>query len=342
MSKNIISLSAGNQAFTSENDAMIYARLSQGDPQRNLEAYDPNILRTNAGLPEAEWDTIDRTVTGIIDKRLTFTNTLKKFGMIDTKYTIGDLLVKWYRMFDLNEDIKIDMMGDGQTNNERISYDMKAVPLPIFYKDFRIPWRFMESNKGNRVFDVPGNMLTRYARKIAEGIELMNLNGNSNIVLNGYGIDGATTHSNIKTGSMSTHWDDDPTKVYPDVLKMREALVSVGFPEDGPYVLFIPSAYNPAMQTDYKAYSDKTVKQRVLDIDGIKDVVTVSDLAATKVMLMYMTPETMEIAQAMETQTLEWQSNGPFVNNFRLMAAQVPKIYTDTNDQLGIVVYTES
>lgn len=309
-------------------------------------------LRSFEGLPEDVWKSVDGTIKDVIRHSLPFANTLRNYGMVNTNNSLGKLLKEWWTQSDVDEDANIDMMGDAETDNEEITYGINAIPMPIVYTDFRIPWRMgMTMNEpGIPSPDFDSGMVSGKTRKVAEAIEDMMLNG-SDVTLNGYSPSGATNHNDIYTGSLTDDWADasEIEHVIGDVLDIRQEQIDDGFPENGPFVLFINSRFASIFEEDYKSYSERTLKQRVLSITGIDNIVVVPDLpdenddgvSTNYVMLMYMSSETMQIEQAADIQAVEWESEGGFTEHYRVFTCQAPRVISDFNGKVGISYYND-
>ncbi len=328
--------------------------LHQGQKNRAIfnklkeNSYDINSLRTNEALPDEAWETIDNIVKRAKKPALTFTNTLENYGMVNDSRTLADVLIKWYEVAELDKDPTVSIMGDEATDNERPDWSMNALPLPVIHKDFFIPWRLSQVNEGEQMFDIPREMIFQYTRKIAETVEDMNLNG-SDITLNGYGISGATNHTDINTGSLTDDWADtgESEHIMDDVLTMKQVLVDLDFPESGPYALFIPSRFSSTFEKNFTDYYGQTIRERVLSITGIDDIVVCPDLpdenddgvSTNYVMLMYMSPEVMTVERAVDLQPISWETNGGMVEHYKLFSAQVPKVTSGPGSDLGIAYY---
>ena len=50
-----------------------------------------------------------------------------------------------------------------------------------------------------------------------------------------------------------------------------------------------------------------------------------------------MTPDVVRLVQGMGLQNIQWQTEGNFVNKFKVMTIQVPQIRSDRNGKTGIV-----
>lgn len=327
-------------------------RMKQADtPEKMKQLKKQGLPRYMGDLPDDVWQKIDSTVIDVVKTKLRFYSTLKRYNMVEDDIPIGKLLNLWYTVGDVSEDAIVSMAGDQQPDNEDLDLSLHGVPVPMIHTGFRIPWRVgktQDEMSGVIDLDIPTNMISKKAYKVAEAIEDMMLNGHS-ISLNGYSPAGATNHSSVITSeSLSDDWADTGEKehIYDDVLSLRKALTDLEFPEEGPFVLFIPSRYSTVFQKYRNEYRDTKIKETVMAIDGIDDIVTLADLpdqnddgvTQNYVMLMYMSKQTMTVKQAAGISTMNWQGIGAHPSEYyKTFCAMTPKITPDENGRLGIV-----
>jgi hypothetical protein len=108
----------------------------------------------------------------------------------------------------------------------------------------------------------------------------------------------------------------------------------------GPYVLYIPSNWELALDDDYKAESDATVRERLLKISGIADVKVADKLTADYPVLVQMTSDVVRMVNGLAVTTVQWDTEGGMQVNFKVMAIQVPQIRHDQTGRCGICVGT--
>ncbi|OFY64763.1 MAG: hypothetical protein A2Y71_06225 [Bacteroidetes bacterium RBG_13_42_15] len=117
---------------------------------------------------------------------------------------------------------------------------------------------------------------------------------------------------------------------------MKQASINDRF--YGPWMLYIPTAYETVLDADYNAQTPgTTIRERILKIDGIKGVKVVDRLTADNVLLVQMTSNVVRLVQGIGLQNVEWQTEGKFVTKYKVLTIQVPQIRSDQNGRTGIV-----
>jgi len=72
----------------------------------------------------------------------------------------------------------------------------------------------------------------------------------------------------------------------------------------GPYVIYIPTAYETKLDSDYSATAigqtnDTTIRERILKISGISDIKVVDTLTADHVLMVQMTSDVVRLVKGM-------------------------------------------
>lgn len=108
----------------------------------------------------------------------------------------------------------------------------------------------------------------------------------------------------------------------------------------GPFQMYVPSAVFTHMGDDFKANSDRTIMERLLAIPGISGIKETKDLTASNILLVQMTSDVVDMVDGMQPTTVEWESEGGMITNFKVMAIMVPRLKFDYVNQSGIVHYS--
>jgi uncharacterized linocin/CFP29 family protein len=249
---------------------------------------------------------------------------------------LGHTRLEWEKVSDMEGAI-ITMSGLSQSQNDRIVYDLDGMPIPIIHKDYFINLRALAAsrNKGEAL----DTTQARYAsRKVSETIETLAFDGATVLGANNP-IYGLRTAPYRNTGSLSESWlTASGEDIVKDVIAMTTALVDDNM--YGPWTLYIPSGVAIRFAEDYKTDSDKTIMARILEIPGIQDIKWTKDLPANEVILLQTTSDVIDLVDGMSPTTVEWESHGGFVINFKVMAIIIPRIRNDFLNQSGIAHYS--
>ena len=161
--------------------------------------------------------------------------------------------------------------------------------------------------------------------------------GASSYAFGGGTIYGYVDAPNLNPVTLSEDWDASSCTgedILDDVRAMKQA--SIDAMHYGSWVLYIPTAYETVLDDDFKAASDKTVRQRILEIAGIQNVTVADKLAANNVLLIQMTSDVVRMVQGLPLTTVEWQTQGNMVFHFKVMNILVPQVRFDQEGNSGI------
>jgi hypothetical protein len=96
------------------------------------------------------------------------------------------------------------------------------------------------------------------------------------------------------------------------------------------------------MGTDYvtSAALARSIMERVLAIPGLNSVRESKDLTASNVLLVQLTNDVVDEVVGMEPTTVQWDSPGGMIVNFKVMAIMIPRVKADYVNQSGIAHYS--
>ena len=115
---------------------------------------------------------------------------------------------------------------------------------------------------------------------------------------------------------------------------------SISHKHYGPWVLYVPPGYQATLEKDHQTGYPKSIRQRLLEIDGLDDIRVADKLSANNVILVQMTPNVVRLVVGMSVTTVEWKSEGNMVHHFKVMTIMVPQIRADANGNTGVVHYS--
>lgn len=312
-----------------------------GGAGRRLAAanYDVRVLRTNGLLRKDEWVRFDEAVIRVARQRLGVVNRLRAAGLVYPAGDLGTLLVEWERLSDFSE-AEQSMSLLAPPSRDRAAWDLQAVPIPITAKEFSVEMRHLlaSRNRGSAI-DVTNAELA--SAVVAEKLEDTVING-STITVGGNKIYGLRNFPDRVTGSLSKDWADSATTgedVVKDVLAIIAALQAKNM--YGPYEIFVGTKYNHKLSEDYKSLGDKTIRERILDIDEVQAINTSARIPDGEVSVVQMTSNVIDLAVTQDITTVEWAERGGFNEVFMVFAAMAPRLKSDRAGQSGIAHYTK-
>lgn len=297
-----------------------------------------SVMRTNAAtLRKDEWKQYDSAIVESARIRLSGIADLMGRGLT---YNIGNGLGKTVIEYeDMGDMSAASMNMDGMTRGQRDrpEYAIKYLPLPIIHKDFYINARVLAASRTTGS-PLDTTMAALAGQTVAEKLENLLFNGSSSFTFGGGTIYGYTDFPYRNTLTLSTAWDGSAMTgelILDDVKAMKQA--SIDDRHYGPWVLYIPTNYETVLDGDFKAGSDKTIRQRILEIAGITDVKVSDTLTADNVILVQMTSNVVRLVTGMPIQSVEWSTEGGMVLNYKVMTIQVPQLRADQAGRSGIV-----
>ena len=291
----------------------------------------------NATLRKDEWKQYDAAILEAAQQRLIGVADLMAKGLtFNISNGLGTTVMEYEDQSDV-EDAQISMDGTTRGLNDRPEFDLNYLPLPITHADFQLNIRQLNAS---RTIGSPldTTIAALKARKIAEMIENTLFNGASTYTYGGGTIYGYTDFPHRNTIALSENWDaagKTGEEILDDVLAMKQASIDDRY--YGPWMLYVPTAYETPLDDDFKANSDITVRERILKIEGIQGVKVVDKLTANNVVLVQMTSDVVRMVIGLPITNVEWQTEGGMIFRYKIMTIQVPQLRADQNDRTGIV-----
>jgi uncharacterized linocin/CFP29 family protein len=309
---------------------------------RALSANQPfttDMLRVAETLRRDEWKAFDTAIIGAGVQRLRAVADLYAAGLVkNIANGFGKTIFEWETVNDMGP-AAMSMDGMAKTDNERLDFDSAGVPLPIIHKDFFLHLRHLAASRnGGTPLDTMQAAMS--GRVIAETVEDLLINGTDK-VFRGLPIYGYTTYpyrNAINFGNSDQAWADagkTGEEILTDLLTMLSTAKDDRF--YGPYVLYVDSATSFKLEEDFKANSDKTIRQRLLEVEGISSIRTLDMLDDNNVLLIQMTSDVVVMLNGADLQAIQWDVEGGMRINFKAMTIQVPLIRSDIDNRCGIV-----
>lgn len=295
-------------------------------------------IATNAALLQyQEWLDIDRKVVEIATQRLVAYTDLISKGLTHTLGSIGQTVSLWDKSSDLTP-ANISMSGVTAGEQDTPAFLTSQVPVPIIHKDFRINLRRLEASRtfGESIDTTSASLA---ARVVAEKSEDLLFSGSA-IKVEGGTIYGYLNHPDRNTASITGAWTGlTGAQILADVQTMLTAArADLYF---GPYTLYIPGTYETKLDDDYKAGADagdtRTIRERIMALSGIEAIQVADRMPADNVLLVQLTSDVVDLAIAQDINTVQWETNGGMIQNFKVMAIWTPRVKSDYDGRSGIV-----
>lgn len=297
-----------------------------------------NALRTNDVLRKEEWLLFDRTVIDVARPRLVAVGDLMSRGLtMNIANAMGITVVQHETSSDMT-DAEINMTGLAPTQRDRMEFNQVNTPLPIIHKDFGLSLRVLTA--GRRLGQpLDTTQVGIAARKVADAMESMVFNGAS-VTLGGGTIYGYKNHPSRNTGSTTASWATQGGEaILTDLLSMIDVAVADNM--YGPYVLYVSNAAFVNMLEDFKAASDKSTIQRLMEVPQLQAIRPTTQIATgDEVILVNMSTDTIDWLDGQQPTTVMWETHGGMMINFKVLAIGAPRPKADQEGRSGIVHFT--
>lgn len=296
------------------------------------------VLRTLDTLRHEDWKAFDQVVIEEALIRLVGVSDLVSRGLTTpVPNALGKTVFGYERVTDMDP-ANISLDGLSQTGNDVAEFDLNQVPLPIFHKDWFLNLRTLEASRQGG-FPLDTTRARVAARVVAERMEKVLFQGGP--TFGQFKTYGYTTHPdrNVITGFTDTKDWDDTTKTgvsfLTDVIAMKNAMV--GDRMYGPYMIYVPGNAGVTLDNDFKANGDLTIRERLLQVEGILGIRVADQMVANEVVMVQMTPDVTNWLRGEDIQNVQWDEYGGFKINFKAWAIGAPLIRSDIQGRSGIV-----
>lgn len=298
-----------------------------------------DIVEATATLRLREWIELDQAIIRAARPRLRAVADLRANGL---QYSIpngmGKTVLESQSMSEAGQaDISMDGLRDGQ--NDRVTYNLSGLPLPIIHSDFSMSARELATSR-NTGTPLDSTMAEQAGRRVAEMAEKLLLGTGPGYQYGGYNLYGYTNFpgrmTKVMTAPTSGGWV--PKTTIEEVLAMRlQSQLEFHY---GPWMLYNGPKWDAYLDDDYSdAKGDNTLRERLKQIDGIQDVRTLDFLVNSdyQMLLVQMTSDVVQEVIGMDITTIQWETHGGLAFNFKVMAIMVPRLRSDSNGNTGIV-----
>lgn len=323
-------------------DDKTYMTVFTGGDRKDKKNYRAIQVNATGTLRRDEWKQLDEALIPIAESRLQGTQDLINRGLV---FNLGNAMgTTVLESHDISDALEAELSMDGVTRaqGDRQEFGTVYLPIPIIHADFEINVRALTAsrNMGN---PLDTTMVERAGRKVAEKLEKM-LFTNETYQFGGGTIRSLVNYTNRNQLAIGTNWtalsanSSDGSvgeQIVKQVLEMKQE--SIDNFHYGPWVLYVPTNYEVLLDNDYNSYKNNTIRERILNIAGIQDIIVVDTLADNNVLLVQTTTDVIRIVRGMDLQTVQWQTEGNFVTKFKVLSIQVPQIRSDHNGKCGIV-----
>jgi hypothetical protein len=322
--------------FTQDQQRFVLAnRRAFNTRQEAMAAAMPSDMVGNAyTLPRDVWGEWDREGIEIQREVLSVFNNLA--ASVAMPMPIGKLVHHFQTVSD-SGNVNISLDGRSKARTDQPVMDYHGTPLPIVDSTFSFGWRQMEAAMSEG-FNLDGSARNNSNYHVAKKMESIALDGDADIVVGGAQLYGIRTHpkretrstTNTLNGGTGAEWQADVNatlKLLHDNNFRVPATLYVNW-DDWFY----------AGNTDYSTqYPNKTIAQRVMEMEGVGEVVPASDVAADEIIAVVKNRRVIQVLNGMPISTrARFRANAEDDYDFVTMGAAAVEVKFDAEDQCGI------
>lgn len=318
-------------------DGKAYISIYKGGDRNKPESYS-KVQVNSATLMKDEWKQLDQAVIPVAESRLRGVNSLIAKGLVyNLGNGMGTTVLESQEQSDAFE-AELSMDGVRRGQGDRVEFTTTYLPIPIIHVDYEINARVLDVSRrlGN---PLDTTQAERAARKVADKLEQM-LFSNTRFNFGGGSIFSFLNYPHRETATLTIDWvNATGEQIVADVMRMKQA--SMDNHHYGPWFLYVPSGYELVLDEDYSAgKGENTVRERIMKIAGIENIIVVDSLVIGNVVLAQATSDVVRIVRGLPIQNIHWSTEGNMVHKYKVLTIQVPQIRSDYNNRCGIVHFT--
>lgn len=295
------------------------------------------VLRTADALRHEEWKFFDQELVAEAMIQLHGVSDLISLGLTRTVPNSLGKSVFAYEKIGFMNPATVSLDGVTRTDNDRQEFQLAQLPLPIIHKDFSINLRtLMASRNGSEGLDT--TQIRTAGRVVSEMQEQMLFQGSK--TFQGMPIYGYTTEPNRNTMSFGTNGNwGNPAKTGADFIADTLAAITLLQAKrfNGPYYVYVGRDASVPLDNDFKAFGTLSIRQRLLQIDGVQSITVVDKLPNANVVVVNMSSDTVEWIQGEGLQTVQWDLDGGFKISFKAWTIGAPLVRSDIALRSGVV-----
>jgi len=306
-----------------------------------------NHLASNAStLERDEYETLTDRIISTYKDELVGVADLQSAGLT-RNISLATQVDLWQQLSEVTE-AEASMDGEAQGNNDTVEYTTQGAPVPIYFKDYKIPQRqLMTSRRMNN--DLRTDNAGEMSRAVARLMDQILFQGWEPAVDTArgdswklYGYTDTEVSASVSGSDFGT--EGNIRDVFVDTIDtLDDNNQSPG--GDGYWTYISKNQYQQFRSAiDPDGDGNLTVRERIMNefdeelgmVKSVPDYV----LPDGEMVMVNPTADVVEFAQAEDLQTIEWSSGSGMSNFYKIMAAGAPEIKTDSKGQVGVAHVT--
>lgn len=317
-------------------------------------------------LRKEEWVYVDREVLEANKAPLVAWSDLAKSSRIGDVNGMEYSTYEYETMSDGGEAM-ISMSGLVEGRNMAMEFARSSVPIPIIFVDWYLDLRLLnQERKRGTLAGVPITRARAAAQRVGETVEDLTIGTkvgpsfgtvstgpypHRDAATVGSKVYGYINHPMRQTKTdLTTPTGSNPMAIYSDIIEMREMLYDQDFP--GPFMLYYSTDWDAWLDLDYGQIGTgsfapgETLRSHIMKIGGLAGMKRLPRLKSSTnpltMIMIQMTPDVAQALDAAQIRTMQWDTKGGWMVNFRTWAMQIPVLKYDHDENMGIVHATTS
>lgn len=315
---------------------------------RLLEQAEMEGLRTLAPMTERAQVVLDKAVVEVGLQRLTVVADLMAAGLT---YPLTDPLsvaqLEWNTMNKIGA-AQRTMNPSSRGENKLPIVSPNRLPIYLTTDEFQIDLRTLKTSQRIGT-PLDTSIVRQCVRAVNEAIEDAAINGattldGQDLKSAGYSAPGLLNAPGAEAETLTAAaWSTVP--VGATVFSQTQAMIAdlQANKKYGPYRMYVPTVVGNAMDSDYNATNNAqglTIRQRLLQIEQLQAIKVADLLPATKVILVQMTNDVVDVVVGQPPTVIPWTSLDGFQIHNLIMAIMIPRVRSDYNGDSGVCIGT--
>jgi len=303
-------------------------------------------FRTLAPLPDNAQRIIDDSIVEVGMDRLTLMADVMAAGL--TFNLTDPLSITQIEWLSSNKVATAQRTMTPETRQENFLPDLLANRLPIYLTTagFELDIRTLKMSRRLGMPLDTANVKSG-VRAVNEAFEDAFINGattldGQDLQVAGYKAPGIVNAPNAATQVLTASaWDSTPVPatIVSEVMTMMSKLRANK--KFGPYRLYVNTDVGAYFDNDYvTAAPQNTIRERLLKLEGIEAIRTADLMPATKVVLVQMTSDVLDVVVGQKPTVIPWTSLSGMTFHNLIMGIMVPRVKWDYNLKSGICIGT--
>jgi uncharacterized linocin/CFP29 family protein len=303
-------------------------------------------FRALAPLNDRAQVVLDDAVVEVGMDRLTFVADIMAAGLT---YNLSDPLsvtqLEWYASNKVGNAQRV-MNPSARTENFLPDRLPSRLPVYLTTAKFELDIRTLRmSQRVGMPLDTAG--IKSATRAVNEAVEDAAINGattldGQELSVAGYAAPGLVNAPDAATQALTAAaWDTTPVAatILSEVQQMLASLRANK--KFGPFRMYINTEVGAVLDNDYvSAAPQNTIRERLLKLDGLQAIRTADMMPATKVVIVQMTSDVIDLVVGQQPTVIPWTSLDGFVFHNMVMGILIPRVRSDYNAASGVCVGT--